>query len=265
MELTRLPIWLGIKNQLPTYIKSVLGLIILWQLSGLFWQVFSPNTAGKSLIPPKPLPTRQISTEAFLRWYGADTKDDSGGDLSLLAVIAGEHGAAVVKTSEGKTYAAKVGEDLLEGAKLVSVFEHKVQISRGGKTQEIAFPKEESTRLAQALPQEKNKAQSTALPPIRLTQGEMVSMLQGSNVSGWDKGISTATEGGIRVDRADTHPFAKLLKLKDGDVLKEINHRPLLQVADISLLSYHFGQQSAVDIEIVRRGRSFTQHYDIQP
>jgi type II secretory pathway component PulC len=89
--------------------------------------------------------------------------------------------------------------------------------------------------------------------------------MRGGNVAGWDRGLSSAPDGGIRIDRAAVQPFARLLQLKDGDILKSINKRPLVRIADVSLLFFHFGQNPSVDLELIRNGTSLTQGYDIQP
>ncbi|MDR2112748.1 MAG: hypothetical protein LBQ62_06590, partial [Candidatus Accumulibacter sp.] len=81
----------------------------------------------------------------------------------------------------------------------------------------------------------------------------------------WDKGLSNAPDGGIRIDQAAAQTFAQLLQLKDGDVLKKVNQRPLARLADISLVFFHFGQSSKVTLELIRHGVPVTQHYQIQP
>ena len=108
-------------------------------------------------------------------------------------------------------------------------------------------------------------AKSAVQKAIRITHGQMVAVMRDGNVAGWDKGLSSAPDGGIRVDRVAAQPFAVLLQLKDGDVLKKINRRPLERVADVSLVFFHFGQSPSVDLELIRRGVPLTQHYDIQP
>ena len=90
-------------------------------------------------------------------------------------------------------------------------------------------------------------------------------ILMNGNVGGWDKGLSSAPGGGIRVDDSTIQPLAKTLQLKSGDVLKSINNRPLTQLSDISLFFQAFGQLASVDLVLIRDGFTLTQHYDIQP
>ena len=103
------------------------------------------------------------------------------------------------------------------------------------------------------------------LAPIKLSRGQLLGIIQGGNVGGWDKGLSSAPDGGIRVDNADAQPLARILQLKSGDILKSINNRPINQLSDISLLINSFGLQSSVDLVLIRNGATLTQHYDIQP
>lgn len=105
----------------------------------------------------------------------------------------------------------------------------------------------------------------TIVNTITLSRGQLLAIIQSGNVGGWDKGLSTAPGGGIRVDDATIHPLAKTLQLKSGDVLKSINNSPLTQVSDISLFFQAFGSSDSVNLVLIRNGTTLTQHYDIQP
>ena len=252
------------------WLEWLLVCLLIWQLSGLFWAVFSPSTRGVGLALPRPVGEgAQQSSEAFLRWYGADPSRvvQATSSYSLMAVIAGERGAALLKASDGSSVAVRVGEEIRPGMRLLAVEPTGVRIEQGGIRQEISFPQTDSqtlfSRAERSGPGQSGGAR--ALKPVRITRGQMVAAMQGGNVGGWDKGLSSAPDGGIRIDRAASQPFAKLLLLKDGDLLKRINQRPLERLADISLISFYFGQHASVDIDLIRDGILLTQHYDIQP
>ena len=128
---------------------------------------------------------------------------------------------------------------------------------------EIKLPQSTSPPLFAKVEQ---RAQTKpVLPPIKITRGQMTSIIQGENLSAWDKGLSSVPDGGVRVENAATQPLAKILQLKNGDILKSINLRKLEQLSDISLILHYFGQQSSVDLVLVRNGTTFTQHYEIKP
>ena len=247
--------------------------LLCWQLAGLFWLLCAPSTDGFSLGLPRPLADAgahsQQARAALLRWYGADTVGAKAttGDYSLIAVIAGKQGAAVFKGSDGVSVAVRVGEALRPGSTLVAVEPSQVTIEQGGVRQQLQLPQKGSQDLIApgASSASGQPRSSKALKPIRLTRGQIVSVMQGGNVAGWDKGLASAADGGIRIEKTALQPFTKLLKLNDGDLLKTINQRPLNQLADISLISYHFGQRTSVDIDLIRDGVPMTQHYEIQP
>lgn len=203
------------------------------------------------------------SRDAFLRWYGAAGKAaaDGPGDYTLLAVIAGENGVALLKSGE-KSVALRVGMEIKPGSRLVAVEPNLVIIEQGGVRQEIRF----STSAAVApLLAKAEGGSARALPTIRLTRGQMARLIQGANLGSWDKGLGVAPDGGVRIENAASQPLAKLLQLKSGDILKRINQRPLEQLADISLVFHYFGQSAPVDIVLLRNGAQLTQHYEIHP
>ena len=267
--------WFGrlqaLLSRVPLWFERALLLVVIWQLAGIFWGLCAPSTGGVGLTLPRPGAVRgTVSRDALLGWYGTDdrAKASVAGDYRLIAVIAGQHGAAVVKGSGGTSVAARVGEDLNPGTKLVSVEPTRITLEKGGVRQELKLPQSDAVSSPNILISRTSptgSSRSAQLKPIRVTRGQMVAVMQGNNVAVWDKGLSTVPEGGIRIDQSAMQPLARLLQLKDGDLLKRVNQRPLNHIADISLISYYFGQYAAVDVDLVRNGAQFTQHYDIQP
>lgn len=239
--------------------------MLCWQLSGVFWALFSPATSDVGLVLPRQnVDQGPAPRDAFLRWYSADGKvaTDGLGDYTLMAVIAGENGVALLKSGE-TSVAVRVGMEIRPGSKLVAVEPNQITIEQGGVRKEVRFSTSSST--AAPLLTKADAAPTRALPPIRLTRGQMAKLLQGGNLGSWDKGLTAVPDGGVRVDNAASQPLAKLLQLKSGDILRRINQRPLDQLADISLVFHYFGQSAPVDLVLVRNGAQLTQHYEIQP
>ena len=241
-------------------------MVLCWQLAGFFWMLFSPSTSDVSLaLPRQNADPGPASRDAFLRWYGADSKVASEvlGDYTLMAVIAGKNGVALLKSGE-KSVAVRVGSEIRPGSKLVAVEPNQITIEQGGVRKEIRFASP-SAAAAPSLLTPAAAAPTRALPTISLTRGQMAKLIQGGNLGSWDKGLAAAPDGGVRVDNAASQPLARLLQLKSGDILKRINQRPLDQLADISLVFHYFGQSAPVDLVLVRNGAQLTQHYEIQP
>lgn len=252
----------SIVSGLPGWLEKLLLIVLCWQLAGLFWVLFAPATQDVKLLMPRAGPERsRVSAEAFLRWYGSTAAVGLPEEYSLVAVIAGRDGAAVLRKGDGSSMALRVGAEISPGTRLVAVEPNQIILERNGVRQAIVLPQKSSQALVAELAQKP----TTALPPIRITRGQMAGIVQGGNLSAWDKGLSSAPDGGIRVDNAAAQPLAAMLQLRNGDILKSINGRRLDQLADSSLLFHFFGQQSAVDVVVVRNGATLTLHYDIQP
>ncbi|MDR1936308.1 MAG: hypothetical protein LBS49_12140 [Candidatus Accumulibacter sp.] len=256
--------------------------LLCWQAAGLAWWLFAPATDGPMPTPPRPSPLHAESRDAFLGWFGSETAADApaASDYALMAVIAGRRdGVALLKGSDGKGIAVRTGDSVDSGSRLLSVAPDGATIELGGARQEIKLPQAEARAMISGAnasnasagggtPPRAATATSAAAPPanaIRITHGQMIAVMRGGNVAGWDKGLSNAPDGGIRIDQVAAQQFAQLLQLKDGDVLKRVNQRPLAQLADISLVFFHFGQSPSVTLELIRGGVSMTQRYDIQP
>ncbi|MFT3960306.1 hypothetical protein [Propionivibrio sp.] len=261
--------------RLPAWLERIVLAVVCWQLAGLVWWVFAPGSGGPQPVAARAAPARVDSREALIGWFGAEAKADAAAasEYALMAVIAGRNGAALFRGSDGKSLAVRTGEALDASSRLIAVEPGGAIIERGGVRQEIKLPQAEARPLfgrpggapAPAAPASASAPKAAVLKPIRLTHGQMVAVMRGGNVAGWDTGLSGAPDGGIRLDRVAAQPFAVLLQLKDGDVLKKVNRRPLERVADVSLLFFHFGQQPSVNLELIRRGVPLIQHYDIQP
>ena len=250
---------------MPIWLERLLVVVLCWQLSGLFWMLFSPTTADAHLVLPRQNTDQGVaSRDAFLRWYGSDDKtaSEAPSEYTLLAVIAGKNGVALLKSGE-TSVAVRVGMEIRPGSKLVAVEPNQITIEQAGVRKELKFLL--PTSAVAPLFAKVGAAPTRALPSIRLTRGQMANLIQGGNLGAWDKGLTAVPDGGVRVENAASQPLARLLQLKSGDILKRINQRPLDQLADISLVFHYFGQSAPVDLVLVRNGAQLTQHYEIQP
>ncbi|GHU33463.1 hypothetical protein AGMMS50256_25420 [Betaproteobacteria bacterium] len=265
---------------LPWFERAVV-VVVCWQAAGLVWWLFAPGTVGPMPVPPRPFPVQSESRDSFLGWFGSETVADAEtvSDYTLMAVIAGRDGVALFKGSDNKGIAVRTGDTLDSASRLLTVEPGAAMIERGGVRQEVKLPQVELRPIFSdpgkgASGADKNvsgvtvgstPAKTVTAKAVRLTRGQMVSVMRGGDVANWDKGLSNTPDGGIRIDQVAAQPFAGLLQLKDGDVLKKINKRPLARLADVSLIFFHFGRDASIDIELIRNGVSMTQHYDIQP
>ncbi len=261
------PRLLSLMRLLPEWGRRVLLVMLCWQCAGLFWSVAAPSTGNVDLVmPASSRGLAAASKESLLGWYGSSESKvsaDTGGDYQLIAVIAGRSGAAIFRDGSGKHLAVRAGEDIVPGIRLLSVAPDQAIIERGGARKTLALVQNAKVLDIQ-VSAPKNSA-SSAPATLRLTRGQMLAMMQGDNIARWDQGFAALPEGGIRVDNADSHPLSRMLKLKNGDILKSVNRQKLDNLADISLLLHSIGQHSVLELSLVRNGTSLTQRYDIKP
>lgn len=252
----------SLASSLPGWFEKSLLIVLCWQFAGLFWALFAPAPADLKLVmPAQGAGQSAVTTDALLRWYGSDTTADAPEEYALLAVIAGNKGAAVVKRGSDASVAIRVGEELSAGSRLVAVEPEQITIERAGVRSVVKLPQKSTPALFAGVAPTPAKS----LPAIKMTRGQMAGVIQGGNLGSWDKGLSSFADGGVRVDDAAAQPLARMLQFRNGDILKSINGRKLNQVSDSSLLFHYFGQQSSVDVVLIRDGATLTQHYDIQP
>jgi hypothetical protein len=261
----------------PWFERAVVA-VVCWQAAGIAWGLFAPDAAGPMPVPPRLAPTHAESRDALLGWFGgeAPVEAQTASDYTLMAVIAGRRdGVALLKGSDGQSVAVRTGAAVDAGSRLVSVEPAAATLDRGGTRQEIKLPQTGTSPIIASatgatgatggVPAKSAPAKTAPAEVIRITHGQMIAVMRSGNVAGWDKGLSDAPDGGIRIDQVAAQGFAQLLQLKDGDILKSVNKRVLARVADVSLLFFHFGQNPSVKLELIRNGASMTQGYDIQP
>jgi hypothetical protein len=258
---------------LPWFERAVV-VMVCWQAAGLVWWLFAPATGGTMPAPSRPFPVHTESRDSLLGWFGGETvSTQTASDYALMAVIAGRDGVALFKGGDNKGIAVRTGDSIDPASRLFSVEPDGAMIERGGIRQEVKLPQVELRPIfsgadkgaASGAAVRDTPARTVTAKAIRITHGQMVSVMRSGDVANWDKGLSNTPDGGIRIDQVGAQAFAGLLQLKDGDVLKRINKRPLAQLADVSLIFFHFGRDASVDLDLIRNGVSITQRYDIQP
>lgn len=259
-------------SHLPRWCEVALFALLAWFGIGFVWLVLSPAVGLGNLSMPAATQTNKQDFSALRNWFEVASAPDQAAKpvdgLSLIAVIAGPRGVALLGGVEASAVAVKAGSEFRPGSKLVQVFPDRVVIEQGGQRRELALPVSASAPAASittsATPQIVPAA-SPALPPTVLSRGQFSSVIQGGNLGKWSEGLASARDGGITVEDADSQALGKFLKLQDGDVMKKINDRPLAQLADISLVYNAFSQRESVELTIVRNNTTQTLRYQIKP
>ena len=286
MKAPRIPLQ-SVLVRVPLLLELVFAVMLAWAGAGLFWQLFAPRSPQVRLAPPvQAMPSQQMAWNNAPVWFGQSAVAPTGPSTlsaQLIAVIAGgDRFSAAIFTGLGtEPVAAKVGQELQPGVKLVKVTRDHAEIDNGGRAETLRLVGQDASVPQGVLP-----AGGPALPPgilakpvaaaapenaategasATVTRGQLAAAMQNGNISDWAKGIGNAPGGGIQIDNAAAQPFAGPLGLQNGDVLKTINGQALNQTSDISTLYTLFSQQSQVAMVVVRHGNNLRLRYQIQP
>lgn len=263
----------------------LLAILCCWLLAGLFQRLLNWQSTPPSLI----LPTSSITDtsggrNALIKWFSTAKQgkvvDNSTRGLELMAVIAGKDGVAVINGASASGPAAyPVGDEVRPGLRLHEVLGDHVVFDQNGKQAELSFPAVPKTVQisvgneapeADANPEEESAPAVAASAPaeaqsLKVSRGDLMGMAQEGNLGDWDKGLSNFANGGVRVTDASEQPLAQILKLKNGDIVQSVNDRDVAEVGDVSLIYSSFSQSQAVDLTVLRDGKSLKLHFDIQP
>ena len=277
----------------PLFFELVFAVMLAWMGAGLFWQLFAPRSPQVRLAPPvQALPAQQVAWNSAPTWFGQSAAAPTGPSTlsaQLIAVIAGgdSYSAAIFTGLGAEPVAAKVGQELQPGVKLLKVTRDHAEVDNGGRTENIPLQGADASAPAMGgapaagglpaggpaiAPGIAAKPATAASEPVAtdgasstVTRGQLAAAMQNGNISDWAKGIGNAPGGGIQIDNAAAQPFAGPLGLQNGDVLKSINGQSLNQTSDISTLYTLFSQQSQVALVVVRHGNNLRLRYQIQP
>ncbi|MDP5240926.1 PDZ domain-containing protein [Uliginosibacterium sp. 31-16] len=269
--------WRPNANSVLRGLIGLCALLLCWQLAGLLAQILGWQSAHPALaLPAPPATDNSAARTALTRWFAsaeADKPASSTAGLQLIAVVAGKHGVALLSGVENAPSAHAVGTEVRPGLRLLEVLPDKVIFEQAGARSELAFPAAPANLIASPglpAPAAKPTLAAAASAPetvvsTGISRGQMAGIAQGGNLGDWDKGLANFASGGIRVTSAQAQPLAKVLNLRDGDIIQRVNGRDLKQLADISLIYHHFSQSPEVTLTILRDGKPQQLNFKIQP
>ncbi|MGL6040181.1 MAG: hypothetical protein ACRC01_03150 [Deefgea sp.] len=247
--------------------------LLIWLAVGLFWQLLTPNRPSSALRLAQSAPSSQaFNPDAVLRLFNTTSvvSNETTG-LSLKALISGRDGIAIIEGLEASAVAVKVGDDVGQYGQLIAAMKDHIVLERSGTQSKVYLPASATAAVA-ALNNTPSMSVQAITPAanvesagITLTRGQLTGILQGGNLANWSKGLGTSQAGGILVEQASQQQLAQVLQLRDGDILKAINGRPLNKLDDLSLLYGAFSQQTNLSLLIQRQDKPQTISYTVNP
>ncbi|MBM5575097.1 hypothetical protein GKO28_13405 [Deefgea sp. CFH1-16] len=260
-------------KRLPLLIQYLLAAVCIWLIAGLIWQWIAPRTSSPALRLAYAAPKIQaFNPDAVVKLFAAASNSvaNEASQLSLRALVSGAQGIAIIDGLEASAVAVKVGDPVGAYGQLIAAQHDHIVLDLHGKQKKIYLPAAASTPLANSVAPQINHTAAPTAPSrteaaVSLTRGQLTGILQGGNLANWSKGLGTSAAGGIVVEQANQQQLAQVLQLRDGDILKAINGRPLNKLDDLSLLYGAFSQQTQLSLQIQRQDQSQTISYTVNP
>ncbi|WP_297571987.1 type II secretion system protein N [uncultured Deefgea sp.] len=255
------------------FVQCLLGALFIWLFVGLVWQWLEPQSRTASLRLAAAAPkTQAFNPDAVAKLFatGAGQPAHEATQLSLRALVSGAQGIAIIDGLEASAVAVKVGDQVGAYGQLIAAQHDHIVLEQHGTQKKIFLPAASMPLSQSAAPQVAHATAPQATPSkneaaVNLTRGQLTGMLQGGNLANWSKGLGTSAAGGIVVEQANQQQLAQVLQLRDGDILKTINGRPLNKLDDLSLLYGAFSQQNQLSLQIQRQDQSQTISYTVNP
>lgn len=263
-------------RHLPKLLCTVLWLLVLWQLAGLLWQMITPwSTQSNLQMPTQWQGSAHVSDQALRRWFLNDAKDNqaipSENGLTLTAIITGENALAVFSQTSGGNIVVPIHHEIGPGRRLVGVFERKVEIEQSGKREQILLPLRDPDLSGFKSVEEKPVLPSVKKAPVEkagaiyIDRNALLGSLQQRNVADWGKGLSSYHDEGILIENVDQQPLAKVLQLRNGDVIRLVNRKKIKELQDISRIYYEVSNSPALTLTILRDGAQQVLSFRGQP
>ena len=228
------------------------------------WHLF-----GEVGVKTENLPKTSVAPETRLR-------------LELTGVYLASDPAlsSAIIVDKGKAESYKVGDKLPGGVKLHEVYEDRVIINRNGRLETLRFS--EKTLASNVSRQTTKPKITTSSSPSRQNQTMLYDIRQGrvrnsrdvmqrleqnpkEALSGFinDAGLEPAGEGAFRVSPSAPNDVLRVVGLRKGDIIKNINgYNPEMIQSDPALLQEVIASGSA-KIEVQRGKRKFTVNYPL--
>lgn len=267
----------------PPLVNLVLAVVVAWLLAKLTWALIPvPEAARWQPPPPAPMAPRAADPAAagidkllaadLFGSYEADPAaegniedaPDTRLSLTLLGILAGEdrQSRALIGTSNGEEKPYAIGDNVVSGVKLQSIFPDRVILSRAGKLETLRLNKDAPTS-AQAVAA-RNASAAASAPQTDANTAQMLSQIREQIMSDPTKAsnylrVQPATVGGqqrgYRIYPGREREAFQQLGLRPGDLVTAVNGVQLDDNQKALQLLGQLSQANAISLTIERGGQ----------
>ncbi|MES0874402.1 type II secretion system protein GspC [Sinimarinibacterium thermocellulolyticum] len=268
---------------LPPLANLVLAVVVAWLLAKLVWALMPVPEAGRwQPVPPPPAAARATGPAApaidkllaakLFGEYQAEAvaegniedAPDTRLSLNLLGILAGEdrQSRALIGTSNGEEKPYAIGDAVIAGVKLQSIFPDRVILSRNGKLETLRLNKD-APMSAQAAAA-RTAAAAASSPQTDAATAQMLSQIREQILADPTKAsnylrVQPATVGGVqrgyRIYPGREREAFQQLGLRPGDLVTAVNGVPLDDNQKALQLLGQLSQANAISLTIERGGQ----------
>jgi len=262
---------------------TLLLILLAWLLTQWAWLFLQP----RDIATPPAIAKIDINAAAGhvvgANLFGVAGESNASADaqmstlnLRLTGVFAFDQESpsfAIVNTGSKTDEAFKIGEQITPGVVLGEVHPTHILIRRGGAVERVNL--EERPEGASARPQQPQPRPSPAAPPQlrhrgptsappNVSRGDVAASLKDPKQIANMGRVNANPSGGIVVQDVPPGSLAERLGLQIGDVIRNINGKPVNSPADLGRLYLQLGQAPQVHVDGVRGDRPLNLTYNVQ-
>ena len=242
-------------------VRILLIAAVLVQMARLIWVVLTPG--GPVGDWQRQAPMSRESAVTLLRGFDPFFRLDGGApaasavvtnlQLTLFGIRLDDamgRGSAIIATPDGIQKSYAVGEEIMPGIKLKEVAFDHVTIDRGGADEDLFIDQSGNVTPVNAA----GTPAAAALPPPPSLQTSGVTVADLRSGIGFIPRIDGGRVTGLTVRSIGGSDVLARIGLRPGDVLTQVNGRPITSTTDADALASSAGPGGAVSLSVERGG-----------
>jgi general secretion pathway protein C len=184
-------------------------------------------------------------------------------------VLRGASSYALISADGGPETPFGIGQTIVSGVVLESVHADRVIILRGGAREAVilkelaeSLPPGAISRAAPPSPSGRQPVRATSPTSAVVDRHLMQKQLQKPEFLSQAL-IVPNPSGGFQVREVQAGSVYEKLGLRVGDVIRSVNGQTVNNMDEVMRMYQQFGNESQINVEVVRAGKSETLHYDV--
>lgn len=254
-------------NKWPDLLTAALVVLLCWQLAHWTWVFIAPAPSAPAQPSPSLNPENILETVRAAHLFGtangnkpSETQSLTPLNLKLSGVFAltGKRPAlAIINVDQKGDLPFQVGDSVLPEVRLEQVNPDHVVLRRSGKLEKLLLeqkglpPDARNTAIQMNVHKSGNNR-------FDISRQEMDKVLSDPGQLAQAGRFKSVPKQGVRIEEAAPGSLMSKLGLQDGDIIRQVNGKPVEQSAELLQDYRHEGH---VRVEGTRNGQTFEYNY----